>query len=341
VTVERIRTLPAFDRVRDAYESVYARDAQRTVFVEWRWLRSYFVAIKPRWTLLAARVGSEYVAFCLLIERGAPFGLYRELAFGAYPTADYASLLIASREEEVLGAFASAIAAMRWDVFRANNVADARLGTIAAYLKQGDVVEFEPQNACRFLALPATPGRYVARRRRAFANASFVEADDATIDAYVEVLLRLRDRRWRGNLRKARRTYGRLFREAYARGCCRIGVFWSAERRPLAAQASFVDSERNAWGVYMLAYEREERRHSPGIAMLAASMERATSQGFREFDFLRGDEPYKALFGTEVRLLENFVARRRRLRSRLAEHGWDAAMLAKAYAGRIVFRRTL
>jgi CelD/BcsL family acetyltransferase involved in cellulose biosynthesis len=344
VIVDRIRTLDAFDRLRESYEAVYERDPYRTVFASWAWLRAYFVAMRRSWLLLAARRGREYVGYCLLVEHGirvGPLRFYRELAVGAYPTADYSGLAIAEGEEDAIDAFAGEIARMRWDTLRASNIRDPRVSRLMARLQPRNTFVEEPQNVCRFLELPAGCTRYARRRRNAWNDARFVEADDDSIDAYIETLLRFHHARWNSNARKARRTYGRLFREAYRRGCCRVGVLWSAEKKPLAAQAAFVDPERRSWGVYMLAHDRSVRRGSPGIAMLAYGLEHAAAQGFREYDFLRGDEPYKASFGARVRTLQNFVVRRAHAKSRAAERAWYSALDAKSHLRRMLFGRTL
>ncbi len=355
MTVERIATLEEFERIRGPYEGLYRKDPSRGVFVSWEWLRSYFAAMRGRWTVLAVARDARYVGFCVLVESGlavGPLRLYRELALGAYPTADYGAL-IAEEGEDILEEIARAIDAMPWDLFRACNVHDPRVGRVVAHLRSlGNGISEEPRNCCRFVPLPASweeyaarnrsgDKRYVNRRRNLWRGASLVEADATTVDEYIETLLRMHHRRWRSNLHKARRTYGKLFREAYERGCCRIAVLWSADRRPLAAQAAFVDAERRSWGVYMLPYDRLAGKGSPGIGMLAKGLERAIDQGFAEYDFLRGDEPYTARFGTQVRLLENYVARRTSARSAAKERAWGAALHVKSILRRVLFGRTL
>ncbi len=353
--IERIATLEGFKRVRGAYEELYRKDPNRGVFVSWEWLRSYFASMRGRWSVLAVSRDATYVGFCVLVETGlalGPLRIYRELALGAYPTADYGAI-VAEEGDDIVTEIARAIDNMPWDLFRACNLRDARVAKIAAQLRSlGNRVSEEPRNACRFVPLPASweeydarnrssDKRYLNRRRNQWRDARLVEADATTVDEYIEALLRMHHGRWRSNLHKARRTYGKLFREAYDRGCCRISVLLNADRRPLAAQAAFVDAERRSWGVYMLAYDRRAGKGSPGIGMLAKALERAIDQGFAEYDFLRGDEPYKARFGTQVRLLENYIARRRSARSAAMERAWGAALRVKALLRRLLFGRTL
>jgi hypothetical protein len=343
VIVERIATLRDFERHRAAYERLYAQDEHRSVFTSWAWLRAYFATIGARWFVLAARDDWEHLGFCVIVRQGVSrgrVGLYRELALGAYPTADYASLVIGSREEEVVAEFARALDAMQWDVFRACNVRDPRVRRMVTMLGTRNDVTREPDNPVRSVRISGVRAPRL-REARSIRGARFVESNDATLKRDVDALLRLHHRRWRSNLRKARRTYGRLFREAYARGCCRVGVLWGSNNEPLAAQAAFVDEGRRAWGVYMIAYDKAHAKESPGIGMLAAGLERARALGFREYDFLRGDEQYKARFGAELSYLENYTVRRRSGRSRMAERFWQTILGWKAVLRRILFGRTL
>lgn len=354
MTVERITSLQQFERVRPDYEAVYGNDPHRTVFVSWSWLHAFFTAMRRRWMLLAVRDGERYRGFGLLVETGLGAGrarIYRELAVGAYPTADYTSILLDGDDEAILVALAREIDALRWDRLRASNVNDPRVARLIAYLRRRNDVSEHPPNPCRFVPLPKTWGeyvvklngnkQYVVRRYKHWQDASLVEADDASIDQYIELLLRMHHDRWNSNLRTAKQTYGRLFRTAYERGCCRIAVLWSADRRPLAAQAAFTDTERRTWGVYMLAYDRAAGKGSPGIGMLAKALDVAIQQGFAEYDFLRGDESYKERFGADVRMLENYVVCRRSARSHAAVGVWNAALAAKAFLRRTLFGRTL
>jgi CelD/BcsL family acetyltransferase involved in cellulose biosynthesis len=356
MNVEKIVTLRAFEDVRRHYEQLYDADSYRNVFVSWAWLASYFRSMRRPWIVLAANDGGRYVAFCVLVRHGialGPLRLYGELALGAYPTADYGGVVIAAGEEKrAAAAFADAIRGMRWDVFRACNISDPRVAEIVKRVGREDAVVEEPRNGCYYVALPESweayaarsrnghPSvRYVVRRKNAWRDATYTEADDATFDRDLELLLRFHQGRWNSNLSKARRTYGRLFREAYDRGCCRVGVMRDAKGVPLAAQAAFVDRGRRSWGVYMLAYDRTRAQRSPGIGMLASGLQRAIGERFREYDFLRGDEAYKAQFGCDVRWLSNTIVRRQTGRSRVAESAWNAGLRVKAVLRRILFGR--
>ncbi len=356
MVVEPIKTLPEFERIRDAYERAYERDPHHTVFVSWAWLRSYFASMAPEWLVLAVRREGEYIAFATLVSREArvgPIVLHREAALGAYPTSDYTSLVIAEEKEACIDALAGAIAALEWDVLRARNVRDPRVAPLVERLAAHGHVLAEPPTPCRYVPLPSSWDAYAAlarrhctrrpctvvRARRAWTEAQFTDANDATIDGSIEILLQLHHRRWQSNLGEARRTYGRLFREAYDRGCCRISVLKRGDA-PVAAQAIFANGEPRIRNLYMIAADRSQSR-APGLGILARDIERAIAEGVVEYDFLRGDETYKAHFGAELRQLENATLRRRGVKARVGDRLWEFAVRAKGPVRRFLLRMHL
>ena len=52
---------------------------------------------------------------------------------------------------------------------------------------------------------------------------------------------------------------------------------------------------------YTTGYDREWQRHGPGSRIMAAAVAGAVAEGATGFDFLRGDDPYKAAWGSEMR----------------------------------------
>ena len=56
-------------------------------------------------------------------------------------------------------------------------------------------------------------------------------------------------------------------------------------------------------GLYNSGFDPRPARCRPGVVLIARTIEDAIARGFRRYDFLRGEEPYKYGFGavpTEV-----------------------------------------
>jgi CelD/BcsL family acetyltransferase involved in cellulose biosynthesis len=68
---------------------------------------------------------------------------------------------------------------------------------------------------------------------------------------------------------------------------------------PIAAAISFV--YRHTWGLYNSGYDPRYGKFSPGIVLVARTIERAMKEGLEYYDFLRGREEYKYRFGARDR----------------------------------------
>jgi hypothetical protein len=68
-------------------------------------------------------------------------------------------------------------------------------------------------------------------------------------------------------------------------------------KQPASAYLSFSYGDRLY--LYNSGYSQEFASYSAGVALLAYRIHKAILQGFRYFDFLRGDEPYKYDFGAK------------------------------------------
>jgi CelD/BcsL family acetyltransferase involved in cellulose biosynthesis len=71
--------------------------------------------------------------------------------------------------------------------------------------------------------------------------------------------------------------------------------------RPVAATISFVYGD--TWGLYNSGYDPEYGTYSPGIVLVAMTIQEAIREGLRVYDFLRGSEGYKYRFGARDREL--------------------------------------
>jgi CelD/BcsL family acetyltransferase involved in cellulose biosynthesis len=80
---------------------------------------------------------------------------------------------------------------------------------------------------------------------------------------------------------------------------------------------------------YMTLYNQDYKEHRPGILHMDAMVVAALERGCRQFEFGRGDEPYKALWTDEKYSLWNL----RLYRNRLSYQLWQTDRLLKKGAG--------
>jgi CelD/BcsL family acetyltransferase involved in cellulose biosynthesis len=115
---------------------------------------------------------------------------------------------------------------------------------------------------------------------------------------YVDQIAEIEAHSWKGEEGVARFQPGpgqELLRQALStlapRGELELWLAWK-EGQPVAFELNFLAPGR-IW-LYQGAYRTEFRKYSPGGVLDFLSIERAWKDGAREYDFMSGDEPYKA-----------------------------------------------
>ena len=78
-------------------------------------------------------------------------------------------------------------------------------------------------------------------------------------------------------------------------------AFLDVGGKPVSATMSFVEGDRLL--LYNSGYDPEYRRLSVGLLLKAYGLRGAIEQGLKEYDFLRGNEPYKYDLGGNDRIL--------------------------------------
>lgn len=83
------------------------------------------------------------------------------------------------------------------------------------------------------------------------------------------------------------RDVGRAF---FEEGSLRV-TWLEVKGEPIASALSFVYGD--TWGLYNSGYDPRYREFSPGIVLVARTIQRAMDEGLKSYDFLRGRERYK------------------------------------------------
>jgi CelD/BcsL family acetyltransferase involved in cellulose biosynthesis len=292
-------------------------------FALWQFQTAWLRAFAPGpLHLLAAQDGSgEWVGLLPLYETPTPDGPVLRLV-GGTDIADYLDLIaVAGREEEVWKAMLPVLGDLAWRAvdLRPVPAASATPGLLGSLAESaGLACRVDVEERCPVIELPETWEGYLARLpgkdrhelrrkvRRAEAGRPRVEvartpdAMDALMDGFVAL-------HRRSKVGKARfmdepmeayfRDLGRALAEA---GVAALWMLW-LEDRPAAAL--FCLEQAGSVSLYNSGFDPDARAMSPGVVLIARTIEDAIARGFRRYDFLRGEEPYKYGFGavaTEV-----------------------------------------
>src|SRR5262249_431426 len=136
-------------------------------------------------------------------------------------------------------------------------------------------------------------------------------ADDATIERDVDKLMEFWTTKWAPKaitepFRQSVRNHRTMLLASYRAGMLYMPTLWQGDR-PLCLNGTLIDKERKA--LRFMIGGRDETFNSPptGFMLHCHSIRWAIENGFKLYDFLQGNEPYKYMFGSEERYLKTIV----------------------------------
>ena len=336
--IDIIDTVERFNGIRGNWDAVYDADPEAQFFLSWMWISEYLDKINRPWFVLAVRPaqGKDYVAFFPLrlrtkVRTGGIF--HNEIMMAGNMAADYTGFICDPEfERQAVEALARHLNAMHWATLQLENIC-LSAGRKELFLRHFPASQFDFRSAerinpdgtnnriCPYVNLPATWDQYLTtlsantrqkirrflRRMDEPGEFRITHADHATFEQDLAALLAFWDLRWRP-LKKSRTDGLIAFNRTMLTACFKAGslflpVLWHGERR-LAALAVFVDRQKHALLFHMAGRDGTFDSPPPGFILHAHSLRYAIANQFRTYHFLKGNEPYKYLFGSEERIIE-------------------------------------
>ncbi len=321
--IEEITASPALHNLAEEWSRLWRRCPGAGIFQTPEWNLAWWdhLGHGQLWTLALRRLG-ELVGLAPLFIYVDPQGVRRVLLVGTSITDEMDLLLDPLHEEDTLYAICKhlSIHSDRWDVC---DWQELNAASILLRLKTAEplALSIEQSDICPIIPLPSTvemfrqslsPGlrRNLVRYREKLRGEGEVRfetvCEPARLDEYMEALIRLHQARWQddpeqGMLRTGKiRDFHRAVAIALARsGFLRFHGLWAGESL-VAIVYAFVGQNR-AYS-YLGGYQPELSQYSLGTLIMGYSIEQAAREGAREWNFLRGSEPYKYTWGARDRL---------------------------------------
>ena len=342
--IEEITTTEALEQLRLEWSGLWTRCPTATPFQTPEWLMPWWrhVGEGELWTL-AVRHQGRLVGLAPLYIYVKPGTSRREVFLVGIATTDYLDALFEG-DFAVCGAAAVFAhldrARQRWDVCDLQALRPES-PLLHAALPQGWQEEVSAQDACPMLTLPATveelPGivphrllrnlRYYWRRAEKFAPVRVENATEANLAALLEALFQLHGARW-----SSRGGAGVLSPEAVQNahretvpalsslGVLRLYGLRLGDRIVAGLYGfTYAAAGKKRACAYVSGFDPFFERLSVGTLVMGHAVREAVREGAAEFDFLRGREAYKYLWGAKDR----FTYRRRLWHT--AERGPSAA----------------
>lgn len=310
--IELIDTDSGLCALAAEWSQLHARSTPRNPFLSYEWTVACRQHHCPRTELfvLAARERGELVGVAPL-RRDHSLG-FRVLRFIGDGRSDYLGFLHAASHPEVPAALLDHLQELQgeWNLAVLRQLAEpySELAEtlVPEYLRSQEVegtVAPHLTFSGDWDALLATGPGWL--KRMAKASRKWVKDGGTTVRVpgeeaaqYVEQIAEVEAHSWKGEEGVARFQPGpgqELLRQALStlapRGEMELWLAWKDDR-PVAFEINFLAPGR-IW-LYQGAYRTEFRKYSPGGVLDFLSIERAWKDGAREYDFMSGDEPYKA-----------------------------------------------
>lgn len=345
--IDVIETLPSLAKLEENWNAVYDADDEAQIFLSWQWLNGWLSYLQRPWFILAAKAGESadlpYVAFLplRLQNRIEKSDVISDMRMAGNFAADYTGIICRPEaENKVIPAFARCIRQMNWARLNLENVrmSERRSRLLLAcfpkanfnYTEVGRVnkVDGIDNSLCPYLTLPKDWNSYLEslsantrqKIRRLLKQVDtpgeyrITVSTPETFAQDLKTLLGFWETKWRP--RKGDRieslvaSNGAMLTRSFQSGMLYLPTFWHRDR-PVAALATLVDPRKRAFLFYMTG--RDETFDGPpsGVILHAFSIRHAIENGFSEYDFLRGNEPYKYSFGCAERKIRCTVLENR------------------------------
>ena len=340
IEVSEINSSAEMAKIRHAWSDLLDRSRNAGVFQTWEWLsscREHFGRGK-RMMLICVRDGARLVGLAPL-EIAPMYGLpLRRAQFIGTGVSDYLDLIAdADHENPVVEAIFSHIESHhpRWDILDLHQIPADSCILQRAESPNGhsSVVN---QDVCPYLPLPTSwddlasrlgkktrynLGYYERLTRREFdVHLGLMQKHE--LDEGMDAFFRLHTQRWRrrwlpgvlcgGRTKRFHRDVARHF---HANDWLRMhGMRLDGELRAVLYCFTF----RGKAYYYLGGFEPDLAKYSLGTVLTGYAIRDAIERGCREFDFLRGNEPYKLRWTQEHRTNSRLVTRKPTTRSALA-----------------------
>ena len=319
--IEIIRDADSLQSLVPEWDRLWKRCPSATPFQSPAWQLSWWKYFGQRGTLLASAIrekGSLKALWPLSVDGSAEA---RTLIMNGMGISDYLDVLIAPDHKNLGAELMRASLMELWKEWDLCDFQDLRPESplLAWAVPEGMIFEVSPLQACPVVALPASYDRLLtimsSHHRRSLRRAHRLlsgageyrieKADHDTLGESLDALFRLHRARWieqslPGVLNEP--TIQNFHRDVAAcmlgAGCLRLYRLVLNDRI-ISVLYLFTNATRSF--CYLGGFDPASERFSPGVILIQHAIQEAITEGKQDFDFLRGSEAYKYLWGAQDR----------------------------------------
>ncbi len=340
--IEMISSRQQLVALRASWDALYERDPEAQLFLSWTWIQRWVQGKNCHWCVLVARpsAGAAPVALFPLRRRvrtkasGEPD---RQILMAGNCGADYTGFICDPEyQDRAIPAFARYLRQLTWDSLHLENLCASSKRT-DLFLSRFPARDFETSEVgatnplnnidnliCPHVRLPADWESYLQslsantrqkirrflRKVDAAEDYRITHATAETIERDLDVLAHFWTEKWgetkgptaepiRANMRV---MLGHCFQE----DSLLLPVLWRGSEA-LGALGILVDRRKKDLMFLIGGCDTTLNNPPPGVVLHAHSIRHGIANGFSTYDFLRGNEPYKYMFGSEERRIRCLI----------------------------------
>jgi CelD/BcsL family acetyltransferase involved in cellulose biosynthesis len=365
LTVAAVRDEAALERLATAWDALAGEIPFRSSTWARTWWRHYRDSRSRLLVLIVADEQGDIVGIApWYVAHSSRLGRVMRFLGSGEVCSDYLTILA---ESEAATAVAARLAewlagesAKEWDLLDLTGVeqSDPAIEQLTRSLAdRGHVVDFHDDMSCWRSELPEDWNQFLSslsKSRRERTRALLRRAIDtgrakvhrvtthAELERGFSILIDLHQKRRRslsqpGCFASARFTSFHREMAAELLDAGQLRMLWTElEGRPVAAEYSLVGGDTVYY--YQGGFEPELADERPGWLSFAVSLKLAIEEGYRNFDFLRGDESYKASWRATARPLVRVRVVGRQRAARVRYSTWRACAEVRAWARQLISR---
>jgi CelD/BcsL family acetyltransferase involved in cellulose biosynthesis len=331
-------TFERFLQAKDSWDDAVQRSIDKSIFLTWEWLSTWwrFLGKERQFLLLTLTDGGKiHAAAPLMSSVHNLFGLrLRKIEFIGNPQSDYQSFLLTEGHTDEVEMIVEYIChrVPNWDLIELRDIPEASETARALAAYSGKSLKFEHRVAerCPIVRLPANRQDFLEsldsrfrknlrwrqrRLERDFAVDFKVVSSLENVSDAMEMFIDLHQKR-RASMKppgifsdsRLRRLHLDVASSFARRGWLALGILM-VNGDAVAAQYNF--KYANKMYCYLSGFDPEYSKYGVGSLLDLYLMEYCMSNGIYEYDFGRGDEPYKRQWQSTPRGSLQFVASRK------------------------------